>query len=77
MRFRVGSLSAFPATARALRTTLSDVACHSRHPLGFREGHGQTVRNVLKSLPDVEDFAGVPLNAPVLIVPRVFDFQLC
>ena len=31
----------------------------------------------LRSLPDVDDFAGVPLTAPVLIVPRVFDFPLC
>ncbi len=46
-------------------------------PWDYAEGHGQTVRNVLKGLPGVEDFAGVPLNAPVLIVPRVFDFQLC
>ncbi|MGB7100796.1 MAG: 2OG-Fe(II) oxygenase [Xanthobacteraceae bacterium] len=46
-------------------------------PWEYPDGHGQTVRNVLKGLPGVEDFAGVPLNAPVLIVPRVFDFQLC
>jgi predicted 2-oxoglutarate/Fe(II)-dependent dioxygenase YbiX len=35
------------------------------------------VRNVLQSLPAVDDSAGVPLCAPVLIVPRVFDFPLC
>jgi predicted 2-oxoglutarate/Fe(II)-dependent dioxygenase YbiX len=35
------------------------------------------VRNVLASLPAVDDSAGVPLTAPVLIVPRVFDFPLC
>ena len=38
-------------------------------------GTPTTVRNVLQSLPAVDDFAGVPLTAPVLIVPRVFDFS--
>jgi peroxiredoxin len=41
------------------------------------EGHAASVRGVLKSLPAVDDSAGVPLSAPVLIVPRVLDFQLC
>jgi predicted 2-oxoglutarate/Fe(II)-dependent dioxygenase YbiX/peroxiredoxin len=41
------------------------------------DGHAQLVRNVLKSLPPVDDSAGVPLTAPVLIVPRIFDFNLC
>jgi predicted 2-oxoglutarate/Fe(II)-dependent dioxygenase YbiX/peroxiredoxin len=40
-------------------------------------GHAQTINNLLRSLPDVDDSAGVPLTAPVLIVPRVFDFPLC
>ena len=40
-------------------------------------GHAETVRNVLNSLPAVDNSAGVPLTAPVLVVPRVFDFELC
>jgi predicted 2-oxoglutarate/Fe(II)-dependent dioxygenase YbiX/peroxiredoxin len=40
-------------------------------------GHAETLGGVLASLPAVDDSAGVPLTAPVLIVPRVFDFQLC
>ncbi len=40
-------------------------------------GHAQTISHLLRSLPDVDDSAGVPLTAPVLIVPRVFDFPLC
>ncbi len=40
-------------------------------------GHAQTIGNLVRSLPDVDDSAGVPLTAPVLIVPRVFDFPLC
>ncbi len=40
-------------------------------------GHAETVHNALQSLPAVDDSAGVPLTAPALIVPRVFDFELC
>ena len=40
-------------------------------------GHARTVGAVLQTLPAVDDSAGVPLMAPALIVPRVFDFELC
>jgi peroxiredoxin len=40
-------------------------------------GHAATVRAVLQGLPAVDDSAGVPLTAPALIVPRIFDFELC
>jgi predicted 2-oxoglutarate/Fe(II)-dependent dioxygenase YbiX/peroxiredoxin len=40
-------------------------------------GHAETVRKVVRSLPDVEVSAGVPMFAPALIVPRVFSFELC
>jgi predicted 2-oxoglutarate/Fe(II)-dependent dioxygenase YbiX/peroxiredoxin len=43
----------------------------------YPTGHVAAVRSVLKTLPAVDDSAGVPLSAPVLIVPRVLDFQLC
>jgi predicted 2-oxoglutarate/Fe(II)-dependent dioxygenase YbiX/peroxiredoxin len=46
-------------------------------PWDFPAGHAKTIRNVLTGLPSVDDSAGVPLTAPVLIVPRVLDFQLC
>jgi len=46
-------------------------------PWDYAAGHAQTVREVLHSLPAVDDAAGVPLTAPVLIVPRVLDFMLC
>jgi predicted 2-oxoglutarate/Fe(II)-dependent dioxygenase YbiX len=39
--------------------------------------HIVMLRDLLRSLPSVDDAAGVPMNAPVLIVPRVFDFPLC
>jgi predicted 2-oxoglutarate/Fe(II)-dependent dioxygenase YbiX/peroxiredoxin len=41
------------------------------------QGHADTVRGVLRSLPPVDASAGVPLFAPVLVVPRVFNFDLC
>ena len=41
------------------------------------EGHAQVLRGLLRSLPDIDDAAGVPMMAPVLIVPRVLDFPLC
>jgi peroxiredoxin len=37
-------------------------------PWNYAAGHAQTVRNVLKGLPAVDESAGVPLSAPVLIV---------
>jgi predicted 2-oxoglutarate/Fe(II)-dependent dioxygenase YbiX len=41
------------------------------------DGHASTVCSVLQSLPPVDAAAGVPMTAPVLTVPRVFDFPLC
>jgi predicted 2-oxoglutarate/Fe(II)-dependent dioxygenase YbiX len=46
-------------------------------PWDHAAGHASAVREVLRSLPPVDDSAGVPLTAPVLIVPRVLDFPLC
>jgi hypothetical protein len=41
------------------------------------DDHLAGLRDLLRSLPRVDDAAGVPMNAPVLIVPRVFDFPFC
>jgi predicted 2-oxoglutarate/Fe(II)-dependent dioxygenase YbiX/peroxiredoxin len=41
------------------------------------QGHAETVRDVLRSLPPVDESAGVPMIAPALMVPRVFSFELC
>jgi peroxiredoxin len=46
-------------------------------PWDFAAGHAKAVRETLRGLPSVDDSAGVPLNAPVLIVPRVLDYALC
>jgi predicted 2-oxoglutarate/Fe(II)-dependent dioxygenase YbiX/peroxiredoxin len=46
-------------------------------PWDHADGHAALARSVMQSLPAVDDSAGVPLTAPVLIAPRVFDFSLC
>lgn len=46
-------------------------------PWNAADNHATKVRDLIRSLPAVDNSAGVPLTAPVLIVPRVFDFPLC
>jgi predicted 2-oxoglutarate/Fe(II)-dependent dioxygenase YbiX/peroxiredoxin len=46
-------------------------------PWDFAQGHTATVRGILRSLPAIDDSAGVPMHAPALIVPRVLNFELC
>ena len=41
------------------------------------DDHLPGLRDLLRSLPRVDDAAGVPMHAPVLIIPRVFDFPFC
>jgi len=43
----------------------------------FAQGHGESVANILRNLPKVDDSAGVPLFAPALMLPRIFSFELC
>jgi len=40
-------------------------------------GHNAMIRNLLRSLPAPADSVGVELVAPVLIIPRVFEFEFC
>ncbi|HUZ74442.1 MAG TPA: 2OG-Fe(II) oxygenase [Stellaceae bacterium] len=39
--------------------------------------HAATLRELLRTLPAVDESCGVPMTAPALIVPRVLDFALC
>jgi predicted 2-oxoglutarate/Fe(II)-dependent dioxygenase YbiX/peroxiredoxin len=39
--------------------------------------HAEVLRGFLRGLPDVDASCGVPMSAPVLIVPRIFDFDFC
>ncbi len=74
-----GALGAYYGATEKLRTialdpmlrAIADIAAD--HP----DGHDTVLSGLLQSLPPVDDSAGVPLTAPALIVPRVFDFPLC
>ncbi len=39
--------------------------------------HNQALEALLNRLPEIDDHAGVPIHAPVLIVPRVFEPGFC
>ena len=74
-----GAISRAFGAAEMPRTIVLDPMLRAVANIAFDHagGHAQTVREVLQSLPAVDDNAGVPLTAPVLILPRVFDFPLC
>ncbi|MFN3572569.1 MAG: 2OG-Fe(II) oxygenase [Phenylobacterium sp.] len=40
-------------------------------------GRAEAIFSLLERLPDPDDHAGTPLHAPVLVVPRVFEPDLC
>lgn len=40
-------------------------------------GHNAMIRNFIRTLPAPGDSVGVPLVAPILIIPRVFEFDFC
>lgn len=73
------SISRSYGAAGAPRTVILDpmLRAVANIPWDHPAGHAQTLKNFLRELPDVDQSAGVPLSAPVLIVPRVFDFPLC
>jgi peroxiredoxin len=74
-----GAISRAFGAAEMPRTVVLDPMLRAVADIAWDDvsGHAATVHNVLKSLPAVDDAAGVPLTAPALIVPRVFDFELC
>jgi len=74
-----GAISRAFGAAAMPRTIVLDPMLRAVADIGWdhADGHAETVRTVLQNLPEVDDSAGVPLTAPALIVPRVFDFELC
>lgn len=46
-------------------------------PLMPAQAHNRALAELLDGLPAVDAHAGTPLNAPVLILPRVFEEDLC
>lgn len=39
--------------------------------------HAAQLETLLRALPPIDQHAGVPLNAPVLVIPRVFEPEFC
>jgi peroxiredoxin len=61
------------------RTIVLDpmLRCVSNVGFDHPNGHGPMLAAVMNALPDVDSHAGVPMFAPALIVPRVFEFGFC
>ena len=51
--------------------------CVAVVPPDHPNGHAAMLRDVIAALPEPDAHAGVPLFAPALIVPRVFEFAFC
>ena len=65
-----------PAACRAPWYSIQCCA-RSRCSLGSRPGHGAIARAIFSTLPKSTKPPACTAHAPVLIVPRVLDFQLC
>jgi len=74
-----GAVSRHYGAAGAPRTIVLDPMLRviANIPWDYPGGHAPAVLKVLQGLPPVDNSAGMPLTAPALIVPRVFDFALC
>lgn len=74
-----GTLSRQYGADGAPRTIVLDPMLRAVADIGWDHpaGHASVVRGILNDLPDVDQSAGAPLTAPLLIVPRVLDFALC
>jgi peroxiredoxin len=46
-------------------------------PITDPELHNNALREIITNLPDINDYAGVELYAPALIVPNIFEPDLC
>lgn len=46
-------------------------------PLSDPARHNAIFDDVIKRLPEIDGYAGVKLNAPVLVLPRVFEPEFC
>lgn len=46
-------------------------------PIDDPKKHNDTFDDVVRSLPDLDHYAGVPITAPVLVLPRVLEPELC
>ena len=46
-------------------------------PINDVEEHNKALATLLETLPEVNDYAGVPITAPILVIPRVLDLEFC
>ncbi len=46
-------------------------------PLSDADKHNQLLETSLSTLPPLNNYAEVPIHAPILILPRIFDPSLC
>jgi hypothetical protein len=74
-----GALSGSFGASDAPRTIVLDPMLRAIANIAWQNAdeHVAMLSELLRGLPPVDDAAGVPMNAPVLIVPRVLDFPLC
>lgn len=74
-----GVIGAYFNAHRSPRTVVLDPMLRvvANIPSSPAQQHDSTLESFLRQLPSVDNSAGVPLSAPVLIVPRVLDFPLC
>ncbi len=74
-----GAISRLYGAGAGPRTIVLDPMLHAIANVAWDDSgnHASALRDLLRSLPSVDDSAGVPLTAPILIVPRVLDFPLC
>jgi hypothetical protein len=59
------------------RTIVLDPMLRAIADIGWDQDHAASLARLLGQLPEVDDAAGVPLSAPVLVVPRILDFDFC
>jgi hypothetical protein len=74
-----GALSRLYGAEKMPRTIILDPMLRAIANISWDhpEGHANVVAATLAALPDIDASAGVPLTAPALIVPRVFEFPFC
>jgi peroxiredoxin len=74
-----GAVSRNFGASEAPRTVVLDPMLRAIANIAWHDAdeHVAMLGELLRSLPPVDDASGVPMNAPVLIVPRVLDFPLC
>jgi hypothetical protein len=74
-----GSIARRYGAEAASRTIVLDPMLSAVADVRFDDpgDHTAMIRNLIRSLPPPGDSVGVALTAPVLIIPRVFEFEFC